>query len=83
MNTPVQEPVAWMAKMGSFTAIAETKKQLPKGSEATPLFTHPAKAKPLSENALIEIANSSWEGISPHADTLAFARAIERAHGIV
>ena len=35
---PAQEPVAWMSKMGSFTAIAETKKQLPKGSEPIALY---------------------------------------------
>ena len=39
---PAQEPVAWMSKMGSFTAIAETKKQLPKGSEPIALYIHPA-----------------------------------------
>jgi hypothetical protein len=41
LEQPAQEPVAWMSKMGSFTAIAETKKQLPKGTEPIPLYTHP------------------------------------------
>jgi hypothetical protein len=38
-----QEPVAWMAKQGTFLMIADTKDKLPKGCEenATPLFTHP------------------------------------------
>jgi hypothetical protein len=46
-----QGPVAWMSKMGSFTAIAETKKQLPKGSEPIPLYTHPNQ----------ELLNEYWE----------------------
>ena len=47
-----QEPVAWMSKMGSFTAIAETKKQLPKGSEPIPLYTHPATWQSLSDDEI-------------------------------
>jgi len=46
---PAQEPVAWMAKMGSFTAIAETKKQLPKGTEPIPLYTHPHQWQGLTD----------------------------------
>ena len=33
----------------------------------------------LSDDELLNIANKSWEGISPHADTMNFARAIEQA----
>jgi hypothetical protein len=32
----------------------------------------------LTDDEIIECANKSWEGLSPHADTLAFARAIEK-----
>ena len=32
----------------------------------------------LTDDEIIECANKSWEGLSPHADTLAFARAIEQ-----
>jgi hypothetical protein len=49
---PAQEPVAWMSKMGSFTAIAETKKQLPKGAEPIPLYTHPHQWQGLTDDEI-------------------------------
>ena len=33
----------------------------------------------LSDDEMLDIADKSWEGISPHADTMNFARAIEQA----
>jgi hypothetical protein len=38
--------------------------------------------KPLTDDEIGKIAVNSQDGISPHDDTLRFARAIERAHGI-
>jgi hypothetical protein len=71
LEQPSQEPVAWMSKMGSFTAIAETKKQLPKGTEPIALYTHPAQ---------------SWQGLTddeilaiPVGSRLSTARAVEQA----
>jgi hypothetical protein len=52
LEQPAQEPVAWMSKMGSFTAIAETKKQLPKGTEPIPLYTHPHQWQGLTDDEI-------------------------------
>jgi len=38
--------------------------------------------KPLTDEKIGEVAIKSQDGISPHNDTLRFARAIEAAHGI-
>jgi hypothetical protein len=72
-----QEPVAWMSKMGSFTAIAETKKQLPKGTEPIPLYTHPHQWQGLTGDEITEIYEKSCpREIVSMQD---FARAIEQA----
>ena len=42
----------------------------------------PPQRKPLTDDEIGKIAVNSQDGISPHDDTLRFARAIERAHGI-
>ena len=52
LEQPAQEPVAWMSKTGSFTAIAETKKQLPKGTEPIPLYTHPHQWQGLTDDEI-------------------------------
>ena len=70
LEQPAQEPVAWMAKMGSFTAIAETKKQLPKGTEPIPLYTHPHQWQGLTDDEMLAI---------PVGSRLSTARAIEQA----
>ena len=44
--------------------------------------TTPPQRKPLTDDEIGKIAVNSQDGISPHDDTLRFARAIERAHGI-
>ena len=59
LEQPAQEPVAWMSKMGSFTAIAETKKQLPKGTEPIPLYTHPHQWQGLTDDEITEIYEKS------------------------
>jgi hypothetical protein len=43
--------------MGSFTAIAETKKQLPKGTEPIPLYTHPHQWQGLTDDEINELAD--------------------------
>ena len=60
LEQPAQEPVAWMSKMGSFTAIAETKKQLPKGTEPIPLYTHPHQWQGLTDDEKTYYANYSY-----------------------
>jgi len=50
-----------------------------------PLYTSPPAQRPwvgLTDEEIVEISIKSQEGISPHDDTLRFARAIEAAHGI-
>jgi hypothetical protein len=42
----------------------------------------PPQRKPLTDEEIGKIAVNSQDGISPHDDTLRFARAIEQAHGI-
>jgi len=47
------------------------------------LYTTPQLAqKPLTDEQIEEIARITCIGISPHEDTLSFARVIEAAHGI-
>jgi hypothetical protein len=41
-----------------------------------------AQRKPLTDEEIGKIAVNSQDGISPHDDTLRFARAIEAAHNI-
>jgi len=68
---PAQEPVAWMSKMGSFTAIAETKKQLPKGSEPIALYTHPHQWQGLTDDEQHEIVqDSDWDNPYGIADAI-------------
>jgi hypothetical protein len=77
LEQPAQEPVAWMSKMGSFTAIAETKKQLPKGTEPIPLYTHPHQWQELTDDEINEL-HHKWIMNSGNKDTqYDFARAIE------
>ena len=45
-------------------------------------YTTKPHRKPLTDEEIVEISIKSQEGISPHDDTLRFARAIEAAHGI-
>jgi hypothetical protein len=79
LEQPAQEPVAWMAKMGSFTAIAETKKQLPKGTESIALYTHPHQCKKLTNDRIREIGDNCLENNNGLFNWIDFARAIEQA----
>jgi hypothetical protein len=74
LEQPAQEPVAWMSKMGSFTAIAETKKQLPKGTEPIPLYTHPHQWQGLTDDEIDKIVVNSETLLAKD-----IARAIEQA----
>ena len=48
----------------------------------TPLYTTPPQRKPLTDEEIMNIAKVSCIGISPHEDTLNFAKVIEAVHGI-
>ena len=83
------EPVAWVDER-AIAWLAEhpnrnvtTKLELQKSFERPmPLYTNPTQRKPLTDEEIGEVAIKSQDGISPHDDTLRFARAIEAAHGI-
>jgi hypothetical protein len=47
-----------------------------------PVYTTPQQRKPLTDEQIMGIARITCIGISPHEDTLNFARVIEAAHGI-
>jgi hypothetical protein len=84
-----QEPVAWVDER-AIAWLAEhpngnvtTKLELQKSFERPmPLYTNQTQRKPLTDEEIGEVAIKSQDGISPHDDTLRFARAIEAAHGI-
>lgn len=74
------QPVAWWN--GEYNqSVFAFKRDTPgmglKNPKAKPLYTHPPTWQSLSNDELLDIANKSWEGISPHTDTMNFARAIE------
>ena len=45
-------------------------------------YTTPPQRKPLTDEEIMNIAKVSCIGISPHEDTLNFAKVIEAVHGI-
>ena len=81
------EPVAWMRSEGVGSPIV-TEELCQKYPEyrlffTVPLYTTPQPAqKPLTDEQIEGIAQMTCIGISPHEDTLNFARVIEAAHGI-
>ena len=79
LEQPEQKPMAWMSKMGSFTAIAETKKQLPKGTEPIPLYTHPHQWQGVTEKEILIICAKMAAKLPNKEIDIIFARAIEQA----
>jgi hypothetical protein len=69
LEQPAKEPVAWMSKMGSFTAIAETKKQLPKGTEPIPLYTHPHQWQGLTDDEVDDFMFQSCDAENGYSIT--------------
>ena len=79
---PVQEPVAWIqpdhlqkARQAPFLCRVEPTKRM---VDFVALYTAPPQRKPLTDIEIYRMWTDGWD--SPQA--LAFARAIERAHGI-
>ena len=86
---PEQEPVAWLqigvGPLHEGDVIARTTKPKEWNSEwwkFEPLYTTPPQRKPLTDEEIMNIAKVSCIGISPHEDTLNFAKVIEAVHGI-
>lgn len=82
---PEQEPVAWMcadeglAQKG-YSRFSRTKE----GAWNIPVYTHPPQRKPLADKEIDSVTIEQWGEMKgyPLAAHRAFARAIERAHGI-
>jgi len=87
---PVQEPVAWMTvRLGApiqTTAREDVANEWAKWGEQ-PLYTAPPQRKPLTEEQCVSIFREAFlaspDPLVKDNMTIAFARAIERAHGIV
>ena len=82
LNLPEQEPVAWMSQGGD---VARSKRYLEKMgfSNPIPLYTAPTPRKPLTDEEI----KAALVSTDPETKRLpngfrAFARTIERAHGI-
>jgi hypothetical protein len=90
---PEQKPVAWMYHGILHTGTPHDRPSLiwrpeymdamsaSMGAKATPLYTAPPQRKPLTEPELNAI-EPTWPCDWKYEEVLAFARAIERAHGI-
>ena len=93
LSEPVQEPVAWTiwthGPVRLFIDKGEAKMEFDRLCHAypeqsrklKPLYTHPRQRKPLTDEEIVNVLGSVRESLTGNA-FLAFARAIERAHGI-
>ena len=73
------EPVAWMDRDGDIYPMPETEGWRP---PHTLLYTHPPQRKPLTDEELVDIVGNCASDSGGWFRYHAFARAIERAHGI-
>ena len=76
-----REPVAWMKiedPWGGNEAHFSRDEQV----GWTALYTHPPRREPLAEEEVRRLYREAWTPESEADEVLAFARAIERAHGI-
>jgi hypothetical protein len=76
LSQPEQEPV-----VGTKTWF-EDGKVVTQNLYHSDVYTTPQQRKPLTDEQIMGIARITCIGISPHEDTLNFARVIEAAHGI-
>ena len=79
---PEQEPVAWWIPKAEQFCLPSSDGTRPFAKAWEPLYTTPPQRKPLTDEEIMNIAKVSCIGISPHQDTLNFAKVIEAAHGI-
>ena len=77
-----QEPVAWWIPKAEQFCLPSSDGTRPFAKAWEPLYTTPPQRKPLTDEEIMNIAKVSCIGISPHQDTLNFAKVIEAAHGI-
>ena len=73
---PEQEPVAWLRQRDSCLALNDAGRF---GDGWSPLYAHPPQRKPLTGLELCEIFDATEHMSNP---VIAFARGIERVHGI-
>ena len=76
---PEPEPVAWMDSDGDVYPMPETEGWRP---PHTLLYTHPPQRQPLTDEELVDIVGNCAADSGGWFRYHAFARAIERAHGI-
>jgi hypothetical protein len=80
MNVEISEPVAWttMPDADDWMFVSGTEKP-PLPGEWRPLYTHPPRREPLSDEELDRLWREPMSADWEHRE---FARAIEAAHGI-
>jgi len=81
VRAEAEEPVAWMKiedPWGGNEAHFSRDEQV----GWTALYTHPPRREPLTEEGVRRLYREAWTPESEANEVLAFARAIERAHGI-
>ena len=76
-----QEPVAWMVytQDGKSAYVTDNPTDLKDGQDAYALFPGPFERKPLTDEEIMEMYSEPRSD----AEMIEFARAIERAHGII
>lgn len=87
---PEQEPVAWELRMGKTDRVLMEITNNPERAqnwraslcEVVPLYYAPTPRKPLHDMAVFDLADEHLYQGGKNYGILAFARAIERAHGI-
>jgi ribonuclease HI len=80
-----EEPVAWFeSPYGEVRINPHYKFQFPSSllSWQIPLYTRPPRREPLTEEEVRRLYREAWTPEREADEVLAFARAIERAHGI-
>ena len=77
---PEQEPVAWMMPDGK--TVDKWALQFYGGQVGKPLYVTPPQRKPLSDEEMWSLWNSQGIDEMNQQEAIAFARAIEAAHGI-
>ena len=75
---PVQEPVAWYQKRGQEVLTSHPACWGREDEPWTPLYTAPPQRLPLTEEEIYDMYNEPRSD----AEMVAFARAVEAAHGI-
>ena len=82
---PEPEPVAWMIYTldGASVCVTDSPSDFTSEYRALPIYATPPQRKPLTDEEITKLTADTWgsASIAPQSAP-AFARAIERAHGI-